>query len=67
MIEHWDDEDNLYALFNTVVKEYAAKITDLTPMEHPEMDMNRDDDLNESKQVSGQKLFNNWRNFLGSW
>ncbi len=66
MIEHWDDEDDLYALFNTVVKEYAAKIADLTPMKDVEMDMNRDELYKESKQVSGQKLFNNWRNFLGS-
>jgi len=66
MIEHWDDEDDLYALFNTVVKEYAAKITDLTPMKDVEMDMNRDELYKESKKVSGQKLFNNWREFLGS-
>jgi len=66
MIEHWDDEDDLYALFNTVVKEYAAKIADLTPMKDVEMDMNRDELYKESKKVSGQKLFNNWREFLGS-
>ena len=66
MIEHWDDEDDLYALFNTVVKEYAAKIADLTPMKDVEMDMNRDELYKEGKKVSGQKLFNNWREFLGS-
>ena len=66
MIEHWDDEDLLYGLFNTVLKEYAAQVVDLTPMEDPEMDMNRDEDFNESKKVSGQQLFNNWRNFINS-
>ena len=60
MIEHWDDEDMLHGLLNTVLKEYAAQVADLTPMEHPEMDMN------ESKKVSGDKLFNNWRAFLSS-
>ena len=64
MIEHWDDEDLLHGLFNTVIKEYAAKITDLTPMKDPESDMNRDELYKESKKVTGQKLFNNWRNFL---
>jgi hypothetical protein len=58
MIEHWDDEDMLYGLFNTVLKEYAAQVADLTPMEDPESDMN------ENKKVSGQQLFNNWREFL---
>ena len=66
MIEHWDDEDMLYGLFNTVLKEYAAQIADLAPMEDPEMDMNRDENFSESKKVSGQQLFNNWRSFLGS-
>ena len=60
MIEHWDDEDLLYGLFNKVLKEYAAQVADLTPMEDPESDMN------ESKKVSGDKLFNNWRAFLSS-
>ena len=64
MIEHWDDEDLLHGLFNTVIKEYAAKITDLTPMKDPESDMNRDELYKESKKVTGQKLFNNWRDFL---
>tara|TARA_R110002110_G_scaffold229447_2_gene444910 strand:- start:126 stop:893 length:768 start_codon:yes stop_codon:yes gene_type:complete len=64
MIEHWDDEDLLHGLFNTVIKEYAAKIADLTPMKDPETDMNRDELYKESKKVTGQKLFNNWRNFL---
>jgi len=31
-----------------------------------EMDMNRDELYKESRQVTGQKLFNNWRDFLGS-
>ena len=66
MIEHWDDEELLYGLFNTVLEEYAAKVDKLTPMEDSGMDMNRDDNFTESKKVSGQKLFNNWRSFLES-
>ena len=66
MIDHWDDEDNLYTLFNTVLKKYAAQVADLAPMKYPEQDMNRAEDFNENKKVSGQQLFNNWRTFINS-
>jgi len=60
MIEHWDDEEMLHGMLSTVLQEYAAAAGDLTPMKDPEADMN------ESKKVSGQQLFNNWRGFLNS-
>jgi hypothetical protein len=59
MIEYWDDEDLLHGMLNTVLQEYAAKVADLTPMEDPESDMN------ENKKVSGQQIFDRWRQFLG--
>ena len=61
MIDHWDDEDNLYALFDKVLKEYALKVAKLTPMKYTGMDMN------ENKMISNKDLFNGWRHFLGRW
>ena len=75
MIEHWDDEDLLHGMLNTVLQEYAAKVADLAPMEDPESDMNVDSDfwkpgmptpVDENKKVSDQQLFNNWREFLNA-
>ena len=61
LIEFWDDEDEIQAIVQKVFNSFVQEAGTLKQV-HPYLDVNR---VDESKKVSGQQLFNNWRRFLG--
>ena len=61
LIEFWDDEDKIQAVIQKVFNSFVQEAGALKQI-HPYLDVNR---VDESKKVSGQQLFNNWRRFLG--
>ena len=57
LLEFWGDEDDLMAKVQEVFDSFVKKAGTLKQVD-PALN------LNESKRVSGQQLFNNWRRFL---
>jgi hypothetical protein len=62
LIEFWDDEDEIQAVMQKVFNSFIQEAGTLKQVDRY-LDVNRAD---ESKKVSGQQLFNNWRRFLNS-
>ena len=60
LIEFWDDEGEIQAVMQKVFNSFIQEAGTLKQV-HRYLDVNRAD---ESKKVSGQQLFNNWRRFL---
>ena len=60
LIEFWDDEGEIQAVMQKVFNSFVQEAGALKQVS-PYLDVNR---VDESKKVSGQQLFNNWRRFL---
>ena len=60
LIEFWDDEGEIQAVMQKVFNSFIQEAGRLKQVDRY-LDVNRAD---ESKKVSGQQLFNNWRRFL---
>ena len=60
LVEYWDDEDNLHALFKTVMAEFIKKVDQSASDTKPATNTNE----HKIKTTSNKKLFNNWRKFL---
>ena len=63
IVQFWDDEDEIQAVMQKVFNSFIQEAGTLKQVDRY-LDVNRAD---ESKKVSGQQLFNNWRRFLNQW